>query len=244
MHQLLSEDRFRDVEKIRSFGHGYQVTVGLVPERPILVSVCNNLKEIEFFQEYFLLTHQIIKNDILLHHTQGTKANQHSCASFQKLSFFIAKLMHSFSYIILDMEKCCNIEITVIGQTLIHITNFHVYFQYTKYSLLFYQLFIHFLFNLQDNQDSLNHHLTQIIEFVYAMHDVVRAYNSPMGTDFQLRSGVTMGPISVGVIGARRPLFDMWGFTMYLANLMEASGKPNCIQVRVHFIIKCGQFQK
>ena len=36
--QLLKEDRFSEVDKIRSSGASYMVAVGLAPERPMKVS--------------------------------------------------------------------------------------------------------------------------------------------------------------------------------------------------------------
>ena len=79
----------------------------------------------------------------------------------------------------------------------------------------------------------MSHNLTLLVEFVYAMAEKVSQFNDARGTEFKLRAGVAMGPVTVGVIGARRPQFDVWGYTMYLANLMEASGKPRVIQVQI-----------
>lgn len=43
--------------------------------------------------------------------------------------------------------------------------------------------------------------------------------------------GVNHGPITAGVIGARKPHYDIWGNTVNVASRMESTGKAGCIQV-------------
>lgn len=50
-----------------------------------------------------------------------------------------------------------------------------------------------------------------------------------------------MGPVVAGVIGARKPQYDIWGNTVNVASRMDSTGVPERIQVRsifVHFICK------
>ena len=47
----------------------------------------------------------------------------------------------------------------------------------------------------------------------------------------KLRIGLNVGPVVAGVIGARKPQFDIWGNTVNVASRMESSGSPNRIQV-------------
>jgi hypothetical protein len=44
-------------------------------------------------------------------------------------------------------------------------------------------------------------------------------------------AGINQGPITAGVIGARKPHYDMWGNTVNVASRMESTGKAGCIQV-------------
>ncbi|KAJ8733709.1 hypothetical protein PYW07_014260 [Mythimna separata] len=48
---------------------------------------------------------------------------------------------------------------------------------------------------------------------------------------FKLRAGISCGPLVGGVIGARKPVYDIWGNTVNEAARMESTGEINRIQV-------------
>lgn len=47
-------------------------------------------------------------------------------------------------------------------------------------------------------------------------------------------SGLNIGPVVAGVIGARKPQYDIWGNTVNVASRMDSTGVPERIQVILH----------
>ena len=48
---------------------------------------------------------------------------------------------------------------------------------------------------------------------------------------FFLVTGISVGPLVCGVIGATKPVFDIWGDTVNEASRMDSTGTLGCIQV-------------
>lgn len=44
-------------------------------------------------------------------------------------------------------------------------------------------------------------------------------------------AGINHGPVIAGVIGARKPQYDIWGNTVNVASRMESTGEMGKIQV-------------
>lgn len=55
--------------------------------------------------------------------------------------------------------------------------------------------------------------------------------NKDSFNNFGLRVGISCGPLVCGVIGARKPVFDIWGDTVNLASRMDSTGLIGHIQV-------------
>ncbi len=51
-----------------------------------------------------------------------------------------------------------------------------------------------------------------------------------MNDQFEI-SGISVGPLVCGVIGATKPVFDIWGDTVNEASRMDSTGTAGCIQV-------------
>uniref|UniRef100_A0A8U7NN63 adenylate cyclase n=1 Tax=Corvus moneduloides TaxID=1196302 RepID=A0A8U7NN63_CORMO len=67
----------------------------------------------------------------------------------------------------------------------------------------------------------------------YAMHlmEQMKYINEHSFNNFQMKIGLNMGPVVAGVIGARKPQYDIWGNTVNVSSRMDSTGVPDRIQV-------------
>ncbi|KAG9348086.1 hypothetical protein JZ751_004111 [Albula glossodonta] len=79
---------------------------------------------------------------------------------------------------------------------------------------------------------SISTHLCTVADYAIEMFDVLDAINYQSYNDFVLRVGINVGPVVAGVIGARRPQYDIWGNTVNVASRMDSTGVQGKIQVR------------
>ena len=75
-------------------------------------------------------------------------------------------------------------------------------------------------------------YLTQLVEYVFGMREKLHSINENSYNNFMMRVGVNVGPVVAGVIGARKPQYDIWGNTVNVASRMDSTGVPNQTQVR------------
>ncbi|XP_063056474.1 adenylate cyclase type 1 [Engraulis encrasicolus] len=78
---------------------------------------------------------------------------------------------------------------------------------------------------------SVSDHLCMVADFAMEMFDVLEAINYQSYNEFVLRVGINVGPVVAGVIGARRPQYDIWGNTVNVASRMDTTGLPGKVQV-------------
>ncbi|XP_037105185.1 adenylate cyclase type 1 isoform X1 [Syngnathus acus] len=81
------------------------------------------------------------------------------------------------------------------------------------------------------SKNSITSHLCTVADFAIEMFDVLDAINYQSYNDFVLRVGINVGPVVAGVIGARRPQYDIWGNTVNVASRMDSTGVQGKIQV-------------
>lgn len=74
-------------------------------------------------------------------------------------------------------------------------------------------------------------HLCTLVDFALELKKALSSINEQSFNHFVLKMGINHGPITAGVIGARKPHYDIWGNTVNVASRMESTGKVGCIQV-------------
>ncbi|KAJ7989326.1 hypothetical protein DPEC_G00303380 [Dallia pectoralis] len=75
-------------------------------------------------------------------------------------------------------------------------------------------------------------HLRALFDFALEMMHVVDDFNKNMlGFKFKLRIGFNHGPLTAGVIGTTKLLYDIWGDTVNIASRMDTTGVECRVQV-------------
>ncbi|RXN32295.1 adenylate cyclase type 3-like protein [Labeo rohita] len=74
-------------------------------------------------------------------------------------------------------------------------------------------------------------HFADLADFALAMKVTLGNLNKQSFNNFMLRIGLNKGSVLAGVIGARKPHFDIWGNTVNVASRMESTGVMGNIQV-------------
>ena len=99
---------------------------------------------------------------------------------------------------------------------------------------------------MESERDELAH-LCDLVDFAIEMKNKLDDINVHSFNTFQLRIGkntivvsavhllcivgISVGPLVCGVIGATKPVFDIWGDTVNEASRMDSTGTLGCIQV-------------
>ncbi|XP_051485485.1 adenylate cyclase type 7 isoform X2 [Apus apus] len=74
-------------------------------------------------------------------------------------------------------------------------------------------------------------HIGIMVEYGIALMSKLDGINRHSFNNFRLRIGINHGPVIAGVIGARKPQYDIWGNTVNVASRMESTGELGKIQV-------------
>ena len=67
--------------------------------------------------------------------------------------------------------------------------------------------------------------------YILGMREKLHSINENSYNNFMMRVGLNVGPVVAGVIGARKPQYDIWGNTVNVASRMDSTGVPNQTQV-------------
>ncbi|XP_064798743.1 adenylate cyclase type 8 isoform X2 [Oncorhynchus masou masou] len=74
-------------------------------------------------------------------------------------------------------------------------------------------------------------HLCELADFAIALNESIQEINKHSFNNFELRIGMAHGSVVAGVIGAKKPQYDIWGKTVNLSSRMDSTGVSGKIQV-------------
>ncbi len=74
-------------------------------------------------------------------------------------------------------------------------------------------------------------HARVMVEFAKGMYEDLADYNRTARIKFNIRIGLNCGPVTAGVIGKTKFIYDVWGNTVNVASRMETACSPGHIRV-------------
>lgn len=85
--------------------------------------------------------------------------------------------------------------------------------------------------NPRDQGKTVGYLLDSLVDFALSMMDALQDVNKHSFNNFKMRIGISSGPLVGGVIGAKKPVYDIWGNTVNEASRMDSTGSLDKIQV-------------
>ncbi|KAK8734390.1 hypothetical protein OTU49_006162, partial [Cherax quadricarinatus] len=73
-------------------------------------------------------------------------------------------------------------------------------------------------------------HVTAMADYALRLRDQLEYVNEHSFNNFKIRIGINIGPVVAGVIGARKPQYDIWGNAVNVASRMDSTGELDKIQ--------------
>lgn len=89
--------------------------------------------------------------------------------------------------------------------------------------------------------DLLNHgHVIAMADYALRLLEQINEVNEHSFNNFRMRIGINVGAVVAGVIGARKPQYDIWGNVVNVASRMDSTGILDHIQIteEVYDILK------
>ncbi|CAN7996160.1 unnamed protein product, partial [Ixodes hexagonus] len=76
-----------------------------------------------------------------------------------------------------------------------------------------------------------NVHVVAMADYALRMKEQLHHVNEHSFNHFKIRIGLNVGPVVAGVIGAKKPHYDIWGNAVNVASRMDSTGEVEKIQV-------------
>ena len=90
-----------------------------------------------------------------------------------------------------------------------------------------------FLPGLADQACTVNNmHVDAMAKYALRIRQQLNYVNEHSFNNFKIRIGINIGPIVAGVIGAKKPQYDIWGNAVNVASRMDTTGVVGKIQVQ------------
>ncbi|KAJ8971126.1 hypothetical protein NQ314_000858 [Rhamnusium bicolor] len=74
-------------------------------------------------------------------------------------------------------------------------------------------------------------HVTAMADYALRLKELLEEVNEHSFNHFRIRIGINVGPVVAGVIGARKPQYDIWGNAVNVASRMDSTGICDKIQI-------------
>lgn len=79
-------------------------------------------------------------------------------------------------------------------------------------------------------------HVSAMADYAIRIREQLKVVNEHSFNNFRIRIGINIGPVVAGVIGARKPQYDIWGNAVNVASRMDSTGVLDKIQVQKNFL--------
>jgi adenylate cyclase 9 len=87
---------------------------------------------------------------------------------------------------------------------------------------------------IEERDEYLQQHLYDLFDFALELYEKLESFNNEAMSvchfKFQMRMGLNYGPVTAGVIGTDKLLYDIWGDTVNVASRMDSTGQSGFIQ--------------